>query len=307
MQHDTHQTSSPPPRLNRAEASRRNGARSRGPVTAAGKARSAMNALKHGLTAETFALLPGEDGTAFASLHAALVERYAPADPATAFLVRRLAGAIWRARRAEDLEVEVLTTRERRPDPSSLSGYNPCSPAMWDAGRLNAVIRYAGRIERSFFASLRALEERTAAEAQEVAEEQNEPEEDAAGARSEPEPSEPPLAAAAPPVADARRNEPEREPAGAGPAGEPKPAQAASSPRTEPLPSRPKVGPSPAVIARLLAGGYASLPAGPAGGPTTGGGAGEARGLPRQLLITSGGPLGQAPRLTSAARAACPG
>ena len=62
----------------RAAASRRNGAKSRGPKTPAGKARSAQNALRHGMRALRYVVLPDEDGVEFQALEAALMDELAP-------------------------------------------------------------------------------------------------------------------------------------------------------------------------------------------------------------------------------------
>ncbi|MCB1885939.1 MAG: hypothetical protein KDG89_18485, partial [Geminicoccaceae bacterium] len=191
------------------EASRQNGAKGRGPRTEAGKAASSRNALKHGLTATTDVLLPTEDADAFAD-HCAQVEaEYQPQGPTERALVTQLALVFWRMIRVEAVEAEVLISREQRPDGHFISGYGPLSPFMWDAARLNAVIRYRGQLERSQFRLLKALRERRGARAaaDAVAPVRNEPGAAAAtGQRNEPEA---PLSdSAAPPV----RNEPESPP-----------------------------------------------------------------------------------------------
>jgi hypothetical protein len=95
----------------RAEASRRNGAKSRGPKTPEGKARAAQNALKHGLRAEKYVVLPQEDAAAFRALEVALVAELSPDDALQRILVGRIAAAAWRLERAERLEAEVFEVR----------------------------------------------------------------------------------------------------------------------------------------------------------------------------------------------------
>ena len=152
------------PTLTRAEAARLNGAKSRGPRTPEGKARSARNALKHGLTAQAFALLPGEDAEAYAALLADLTRRYRPADALAAHLVQRLASVMWRQQRADRLEAEVLTQLEQRHDSSYIGGYVPSSPVTWDAARFSAVQRQQARLDRTLHRLMEELERLTPAE-----------------------------------------------------------------------------------------------------------------------------------------------
>jgi hypothetical protein len=98
----------------RAEASRRNGARSRGPTTAEGKARAAQNALRHGMRAQKFVVLPDEDAGEFAALEAAMIAELAPVGALQAVLARRVAVAAWRLARADRMETELF--EERRWD-----------------------------------------------------------------------------------------------------------------------------------------------------------------------------------------------
>jgi hypothetical protein len=100
------------PRLSRAEASRRNGCKSNGPRTPAGKARSRYNALKHGMTAQT-ELLPGEDPAEFAEFRERLHHDLAGRNQLEETLIDHIARAVWRARRAEKATALALDHRLR--------------------------------------------------------------------------------------------------------------------------------------------------------------------------------------------------
>src|SRR5262252_1417286 len=88
-------------------AARANGALSRGPKTPEGKARSARNALRHGLLANSV-LLTGEDPERLRSLFEGYIERFQPQDDAEFSLVEQMVSATWRLNRATTIETHIL-------------------------------------------------------------------------------------------------------------------------------------------------------------------------------------------------------
>ncbi|MGH6915267.1 MAG: hypothetical protein ACREH3_16380, partial [Geminicoccales bacterium] len=92
----------------RAEASRINGAKSRGPKTPQGKARSAQNALKHGLRAERFTVVGDEDEDDYDAHERALLDELAPEGALQTLLAERIARAAWRLARADVIEAMLF-------------------------------------------------------------------------------------------------------------------------------------------------------------------------------------------------------
>jgi hypothetical protein len=101
-------TDPPTPRkLTRAEASRINGAKSRGPVTPEGKARSSQNALKHGLASRAVVLF-NECQEEYDALLLEYRTLFKPMDQYEADLVTDIVNARWRIRRIQRFETAAI-------------------------------------------------------------------------------------------------------------------------------------------------------------------------------------------------------
>ena len=92
----------------RSEQARINGAKSKGPITPEGKARSSMNALKSGRYSEQAVLLRNESRKAFEELFQQLVQRFRPRDAVELRLIRQLATVEWRRERYESMETLIV-------------------------------------------------------------------------------------------------------------------------------------------------------------------------------------------------------
>lgn len=92
------------------EANQRNARKSTGPRSAAGKARSARNAVQHGVFAQAN-LLPGEDVEELDELEQRLYDEHQPAGPLEEFLLGRLVALAWKLRRLAQAEQELAWMR----------------------------------------------------------------------------------------------------------------------------------------------------------------------------------------------------
>ena len=95
--------------LQRKQASQKNGALSRGPITTQGKQRSAQNAIRHGLLSKTI-VLADEDPKEFNELLNQYLDELQPATHLQHEAVEEMAAAKWRLRRLHRIEKTVMDT-----------------------------------------------------------------------------------------------------------------------------------------------------------------------------------------------------
>ena len=144
--------------LERKISSRANGARSRGPITPAGKTCSSKNATRHGLLAKCV-VLENESREGFDSLFSEFVARFAPTDNVELGLVEEMFSAFWRQRRAWAIETHTMddAISAQPPDNDELSRLTDAFTAAAAQPNLELIHRYETRLHRIFQRALANL------------------------------------------------------------------------------------------------------------------------------------------------------
>ena len=138
------------------QASRVNGAKSRGPVTPEGKRNSSANALKHGLLAETI-VLKSELEHRFLDVIAGIDQELQPETPIEHTLVEKMAVARWRQLRLWGMEKAAMEYQIRQLAGGIGHGENSATRASLafqtlggEARSLDLFIRYDALCDRQY-------------------------------------------------------------------------------------------------------------------------------------------------------------
>jgi hypothetical protein len=144
----------------RIDSSRANGAKSRGPVTTAGKYNSSRNNLRHGLLAKS-AVLEEERSEAFSQLLADLAREHNAQTETQLTLVEHMAMARWRIARLWAIERELLQSEIHKPEHIRLSPTSRVTRAFASLVERDGVFallnRYEARLDRQYARSLNLL------------------------------------------------------------------------------------------------------------------------------------------------------
>jgi hypothetical protein len=136
-----------------------------GPKTAAGKARSCVNATRHGLAGRTV-VLPSEDMTEFIKFSHELVNSLRPATPAERELANNIADGYWRLRRVRTTE-DSLFALGYDEGQANFTADNEAIHAAYTMGKTfrehsNAFLNlsiYESRIQRGIDRNMKQLQE----------------------------------------------------------------------------------------------------------------------------------------------------
>ncbi|HEY3825459.1 MAG TPA: hypothetical protein VGL82_12925 [Bryobacteraceae bacterium] len=154
-------------------ASLANSAKSTGPVTPEGRAHSSQNAIRHGILAESI-VLDSESAERFSEVLSTLQEELQPASPIESRYVETMALAEWRRLRLICLEKEQMTIETRRQEAADIGNLsndgareaevNPARftalafRALSDESRAQELLnRYEARYDRQYQRALNGL------------------------------------------------------------------------------------------------------------------------------------------------------
>jgi hypothetical protein len=148
---------------NRAAVNKSNAQKSTGPRTEAGKQRSSLNALRHGLTGQTV-VLPTEDHSAYQRHSQAFLDEYQPNGATETQLAQCLIDTSWRLNRAAAVETNLfslgITEMEDRVRANHPDAEAALAMALTFRDNVHAfsnISIYAQRLSRQFERTLNQL------------------------------------------------------------------------------------------------------------------------------------------------------
>ena len=158
-----HDRAAGPGPIDRAAINRANAQKSTGPRTEAGKQRSKLNALRHGLTGQTV-VLPTEDHSAYDRHAQSFLDEYQPKGATETQLVQSLIDTSWRLNRVSAVETNLfslgITENENRVQASHPEAGAALAMALTfreHTGAFAQIGVYCQRIARQFEQTLALL------------------------------------------------------------------------------------------------------------------------------------------------------